>query len=373
MLNNISNAINILTVFQLAVLIYVVYTAKNRNTKELFLVLLLAVSTFLVAILILDSYKLLPIANHPYFDIVVKATFLLIGPLVYFYTVSSCQPSFKLRKHDWIHLIPALIVMISVFTDYSIRRYNESSGSTTPLFSQTTYFVYSILFLGQFLFYIIKSFFSLNKYRSGLKTIYSSLEKVNLSWLKFLLVVLTFHWLFDAGTPLLVLLGIWDSNIFLILNILSVSTLLLFCTFVVIKGLKQATVMDIIPVKPKYAESNVSETDIQLYVSSLIEYMKTAKPYLNPMLKLNDLADNLSIPAKSLSQAINQELGHNFFDFINKYRINEAKTKMKHSNGEATTILEILFESGFNSKAAFNRAFKKHTGVTPSQFKSDIM
>jgi AraC-like DNA-binding protein len=98
--------------------------------------------------------------------------------------------------------------------------------------------------------------------------------------------------------------------------------------------------------------------------------MQTEKPFLNPTLKINDLADSLSIPSKNLSQVINQEFGNNFFDFVNKYRVEEAKLKIINSNGNGRTILDILFDSGFNSKAAFNRAFKKHTGYTPSQFKN---
>jgi AraC-like DNA-binding protein len=107
-----------------------------------------------------------------------------------------------------------------------------------------------------------------------------------------------------------------------------------------------------------------------MYVTELINYMETSQPYLEPSLKINELAQSLSIPSKSLSQSINQQLGKNFYDFVNSYRIEEAKKKIVKANGNGRTILEILYDSGFNSKAAFNRAFKKHTGITPTEYKN---
>jgi AraC-like DNA-binding protein len=73
--------------------------------------------------------------------------------------------------------------------------------------------------------------------------------------------------------------------------------------------------------------------------------------------------------SRDLSVLINQNLHQHFFDFINEYRINAAKEILRNPSKKEFTILEILYEAGFNSKYSFNTAFKKHTGLTPTQFR----
>jgi AraC-like DNA-binding protein len=100
----------------------------------------------------------------------------------------------------------------------------------------------------------------------------------------------------------------------------------------------------------------------------LLHYMETNKPYLKSDLKISELADSLSVPYYQLSQLINNEFSVNFYDFINKYRLEEAK-KLLIEDTRNYKILSIAFEVGFNSKATFNRVFKNATGLTPSAFR----
>ena len=97
--------------------------------------------------------------------------------------------------------------------------------------------------------------------------------------------------------------------------------------------------------------------------------MKNDKPFLDPALCLSDLASKLSIPPHHLSQVLNTCFNQNFFDFINSYRIKESKELLSIQAPIKKTILEIIYETGFNSKSVFNNAFKKYTGMTPSQFR----
>src|SRR6266498_1011760 len=97
--------------------------------------------------------------------------------------------------------------------------------------------------------------------------------------------------------------------------------------------------------------------------------MRKEKSYLQSELSLNQLAAELSVKPKILSQIINEKLGQNFFDFINTYRIEEAKRLLVEHEDPKITVLEILYEVGFNSKSSFNTVFKKNTGLTPSDFK----
>ena len=81
----------------------------------------------------------------------------------------------------------------------------------------------------------------------------------------------------------------------------------------------------------------------------------------------------VSIPPRSLSQVINKGFNQNFFEFINSYRIKEAKELIAKSHISNETILEILYKVGYNNKSVFNAIFKKHTGKTPKEFKSRAM
>ncbi|MBW6492346.1 MAG: AraC family transcriptional regulator [Lentimicrobium sp.] len=100
--------------------------------------------------------------------------------------------------------------------------------------------------------------------------------------------------------------------------------------------------------------------------------MNTEKPYLDADLTLPQLATRLQIPSHLLSRVINEKFGLNFFDFINQYRVDELKSKLNNPEFDNLSLLGIAFECGFNSKSAFNRVFKKITGLTPSEFKNQL-
>ena len=96
--------------------------------------------------------------------------------------------------------------------------------------------------------------------------------------------------------------------------------------------------------------------------------MEREKPFLNDQLKLEELSNELGVNPRLLSQIINDRFNHNFFDFVNSYRINFAASMLQDSSCRKT-VLEILFESGFNSKAPFYKAFKKFKNLTPTKFR----
>jgi AraC-like DNA-binding protein len=101
----------------------------------------------------------------------------------------------------------------------------------------------------------------------------------------------------------------------------------------------------------------------------LLKLMEESKPYLNENLTLFSLAQMIGIHPNYLSQIINTNTQKNFFDFINSCRVEEFKKRIKSDAYSHYSLLGLAFECGFNSKAAFNRAFKKFTGMTPSEFK----
>ncbi|MCG8605358.1 helix-turn-helix domain-containing protein, partial [bacterium] len=146
----------------------------------------------------------------------------------------------------------------------------------------------------------------------------------------------------------------------------------IFANLAVFKSLKQPELIlgeVLTNRKFKYESSTLSSSDSEQILKQLLRYMDTQKPYLQPSVSVDDIAKALHVSPRHVSQVINERLNQHFFDFINRYRIEEAKRLISDSTGNSQTMLQILYEIGFNSKSAFNTAFKKHTNMTPREFK----
>ncbi|NJO70042.1 MAG: AraC family transcriptional regulator [Bacteroidetes bacterium] len=119
----------------------------------------------------------------------------------------------------------------------------------------------------------------------------------------------------------------------------------------------------------EYRKSGLKADDAELLHQKLIQLMNDKKPYLEPKLTLNALAAELNISVNYLSQLTQPVVrDKNFYDFVNGFRIEEFKSRVLSPKNQHLTILALAFDSGFNSKSSFNLAFKKHTGLTPSEF-----
>jgi AraC-like DNA-binding protein len=108
--------------------------------------------------------------------------------------------------------------------------------------------------------------------------------------------------------------------------------------------------------------------DSQLYLDQLLDFMEKEKPYRQPNITIQELADTMQISKHHLSQVINERLEKNFYDFINQYRVAEAQLLLVNPKYRHLTNLAVAEEAGFNSKATFNAVFKKQTGQTPSEY-----
>jgi AraC-like DNA-binding protein len=105
---------------------------------------------------------------------------------------------------------------------------------------------------------------------------------------------------------------------------------------------------------------------------NLKKYMTDEKPFLDPALTIQDISKEINVPVRELSILINHQLGQHFYDFVNTYRVENAMEILKDSSKSKVTVLEILYEVGFNSKSSFNTAFKKHTGNTPTEYRKTL-
>ena len=101
--------------------------------------------------------------------------------------------------------------------------------------------------------------------------------------------------------------------------------------------------------------------------------MKEEKPYLQPDMSLVELAKNLEVNRNQLSHVINEGIGENFYHFVNGYRIEEVKKLIKEDDQRRYTLLALANTAGFKSKTSFNNFFKKSTGLTPTEYRAQLL
>ena len=118
----------------------------------------------------------------------------------------------------------------------------------------------------------------------------------------------------------------------------------------------------------KYQKSTLSEQDASLIHERLMHLMAEQKPFKNPDLTLNELAGILEVHPNYLSQVINSKEKKSFYDLINEKRVEEFIKLISQPSNQQYTLLAISYDCGFNSKASFNRNFKKYTGLTPRDY-----
>ncbi len=119
----------------------------------------------------------------------------------------------------------------------------------------------------------------------------------------------------------------------------------------------------------KYQASTLTAGKSLMYSQRLMELMEQEKPFLDPDLSASKLAESLGISKKHLSQVINQQFHLNFKNFVNKYRVDEVKKKLLDPREQDFVLFKIALDVGFNSKSVFNEAFKKFTGMSPSEYR----
>ena len=127
-----------------------------------------------------------------------------------------------------------------------------------------------------------------------------------------------------------------------------------------------------LPITPTPKKALLDNNTLQEYNSRLSKYIHKEKPYLNADLTLRTLALQIDIHPNQLSWLINYQYKKNFKEFINTYRVEHFKSLVKASTEKQIYLVGLAYESGFNSKTAFNSFFKKHTGQTPTQFLKSI-
>lgn len=299
----------------------------------------------------------------------------LSSPLLYLYLLSVVYSDFKLKPKHLLHCIPFLIEVIVYFPRFYLVNNEERIAFNNNFFSNIEVKFSAIYAALIVLFYLILIFLTLKKYKNVLLENYSYYKSFNYKWLYHFFVLLSIIFVFSVIKQIYKFYGS-DVETLNVIRIILTLLLLCFLSWVVLKSMYQPKLFKGISTKHQLVSTiiknktlnkkNIEDLDT---IKRLQKFMDTKEPYLDASLTIKKLAEQLNIPSNELSILINHQLGKHFFDFVNEYRIKKAMHLLKESNDSKLTILEVLFEVGFNSKSPFNTAFKKHTGLTPSQYR----
>ncbi|KQX15683.1 AraC family transcriptional regulator [Flavobacterium sp. Root420] len=306
---------------------------------------------------------------------------VLILPAFYLYVLSVCFTDFRLKTKHLFHVIPFIITnTVFILRLYFLNDVEKKMFYNHRDQSFEMYFLFLVLGI-QTVLYSIGVFLVLKRYREIYQENYAN-PRISI-----------FKWLFQIAIVLFVLyylsivknivryadldfLWIWSNTI------LQFFVLVVTCWFVLkalnypelFRGLdsKLQLARDILPKENKNSiETKDYQNElIKTQILTLKQYMAEKEPFLDPSLTIQELANQIDIPVRDLSVLINHHMDQHFFDFVNEYRIQKAMNILKDKSKSQLTVLEILYEVGFNSKSSFNTSFKKYTNLTPTAYRN---
>lgn len=309
--------------------------------------------------------------RYPTLSGLLEITRLAMAPALYFSVVYFTWPDRVLRKSDLLHFLPFtlfLIFLVTVFTGVNKSEafswfHNLPDGFKRG-FALTVFASVKL----QLIVYWILSYWQLTKHTRNIKMFASTTAPVSLWWLRYFLLGL--------GAALLLSL---NETIDLIPALVPVTHFgyLILTFYLAFFSMRQ---QEIYPFQPKDVAQiheiineskparRFSDEELLTLKSKLLSFMEAEKIYLDPNLGLPQLASRVHLTTHDLSYLINEGFGENFFQFVNRYRIGEAKALLRSEQHKHLSILGIAYDSGFRSKSTFNATFKKVTGVSPSEF-----
>jgi AraC-like DNA-binding protein len=252
--------------------------------------------------------------------------------------------------------------------DFTLK--NQQKHLLPFLFGLAWYFIYlhpsekyfrNIVIIVVFGYYLRSSYRCITQYKIEAYQYYSESIHLRLTWLKTLLGLASlFLGLAVADLASGPHIPLWQFRPFLTTFSLFVLTFF---------ALRQSKVFGVVETQqPK--TPRLSDEELNRYRVKLLEYMEKESPYLNPELRLTDLSEALGLKSYQLSEVLNRAMRTNFFQFINRYRIEVAKERLRDPQYNYMNIIGIAMDSGFNSKSSFNETFRDFVGQTPSIYRS---
>ena len=293
---------------------------------------------------------------------------LVIGPLMFFYLKSQLNAQFSFRKKDFLHFVPYSVYVVYhllIFMQGQQAARNWSDAFHHQAHIPEAEVLGSVLSNFTYLFFAIRLY---QQYYHWLPTQYSDTEAISFRWYRRVLFVFALAIVVDLGYLLAGMAGavlsfeiVWWEKFLVALIIY----------YLCIRGYSQVQPKRLVFIQEAEKVIEKPETtipDLAAWKAKVLKLMQEDKLYLSPQLTLSELAARLKTNTSLLSAIINSGFGKNFNDFVNEFRVKEFQERICLPENKNITLLGIAFDSGFNSKATFNRAFRKMTGQSPKDF-----
>lgn len=335
--------------------------------------------------------------NQPYRDFLFYFPFqhlFLFGPVIYFYTQSLLNTCFKVNKRLSVHFLPGILfamynIVIWVYDRFIFKGYYFYADGVDKDFD--IWYQYSGL--ASMIIYFGLSIRYYNFYRRFIFQVTSFAESILFRWIKTYLIAFLILMLLPVAFDCLGLLfpelvtykGSWwfflaYSLVMYYLAITAYSNPIVsrigFRFQLFEAESKYLLVSDksiseeMVEINSKIDDRSIDE--ILEWKNKIVEVITNQELYKNPNLTLSELSKRLDLTPNMVSKVINAGFKMNFNDLINHYRVEEVKRSFRNRHHSRLTILAIAYDSGFNSKATFNRAFKKNTGMNPKDYLNSL-
>lgn len=290
------------------------------------------------------------------------------APLMYIYIRTLIDENPRLRSYYIAYVLPviAVFVLAIVYRNKPILIFDQYLIDDPY---RGIRFAYAILLMISIFTYSILTFIKLEQHRKKIKDLFSfTSQKVTLGWAMFVSIsfFISYIGLFAVGFTR-VFAQNFNFDPLLVGNIILVFYSFAFSIF----GYQQDNIYLEEPVeeKPKYERSGLKTATREKIKKGLLTLMDENKIYQDPELNILEVSAQLHVPRHHLTQVLNDDLGKNFYTFINEYRIKDAQVRLKDPKNDNLTVLAIGYDAGFNSKSSFNTLFKKSVGMTPTEYR----
>lgn len=354
---------------------------KEKVTPDFLLAIILLITCYhqtTYTIGFMEWYDAYPTTKINYYLVDLS---LLLAPLIFFYIKSTITPDFKLRDVSKWHFTPVLVYVFVkvVILIYDANRdgFDEVQNGFLVVNLEWKY-LNPIVFLFktlQMLLYLAFSFQLLFQFREKVKHFFANTYKLELNWLQNFLIAYSLLYLFNSVETVVneVIIDLswtqeWWYYLLSGIAIIYVGVKGYFTRLNELQSVEFAS-YKVPPSKNEIKPKNkIVSHQLEQRKETITAFFDQEKPYLNQELTLTGLAAMLNMSREELSDIINQGFDSRFNDFINGYRIEETKKMISDGKHKSYSLLGLAYEAGFNSKATFNRAFKKAESQSPSEY-----
>ncbi len=361
------------------IILFLLVRSKNKKLQKKILIIFFS----LMLLLNLHAYSSL----HR-LEILYKATFLVnisiiwfLGPLILVYLKSVFQEEQGLIRRNLKHFLGFFIFTLLIGLPISIFQLINEPSFKYLQYIDTNQVVIVIFSNIVFIVYIYLSLRIFNSSKNVIQHSHSELSKLDLNWIRNLLYGSLAFISVDIITRLMDEFSIATA---INTGYFTMFSIIILVSYLGFHGISQSKIL--LPkflLEPEFRLNNngrqqhslsaYDQDAIAHLIENLAKVMSDDKPYLDPELTLGKLARSIEITDKKLSTLFNTYLETTFYDYVNSFRIIEVKKSLRHVDSTKYTILSLAMDCGFNSKASFNRIFKKETGLSPSQYRNEYV